>query len=135
MMKLRLATPEHLIDINDLRDLDYIREEGGEIRIGALTRHRDVLDSQLLFDRFPILRDAEQGVADPVVRNWGSVGGSGGERTVSMDDFHRGPYETAVADAEIFLEVRVPVREHSGSAYEKVERRAGDWSMVDAGAG
>ena len=160
MMKLRLATPEHLIDINDLGELAYIREEGEEIRIGALTRHREVLESQLLADRFPILRDAEQGVADPVVRNWGSVGGSlcqadpaedlpvaftalkahavirgsDGERTVSMDDFHKGPYETAVGDAEILIEVRVPLREHAGSAYEKVERRAGDWSIVAAGA-
>jgi len=160
MMKLRLATPEHLVDINDLADLSYIREEDGEIRIGALTRHRDVLESELLAARYPIFADAERVVADPVVRNRGSVGGSlcqadpaedlsavcsavkaqvvirgsGGERVVAMDDFHQGPYETAVGDAEMLVEIRIPVRGDVGSAYEKVERRAGDWAVVAVGA-
>jgi carbon-monoxide dehydrogenase medium subunit len=160
MMKLRLATPEHLVDINDLTDLAYIREEGAEIRIGALTRHRDVLESEVLARRFPIFAEAERMIADPVVRNRGTVGGSlcqadpaedlsavfsvlkaqlvirgsGGERVVAMDDFQSGPYETAVADAEMLVEIRVPVRADGGSAYEKVERRAGDWAIVAAGA-
>jgi carbon-monoxide dehydrogenase medium subunit len=73
MMKLRLATPEHLVDINDLADLDYIREEAGEVRIGALTRHRDVLASDVLGRHLPIFADAERVVADPIVRNRGSV--------------------------------------------------------------
>src|SRR5438034_9877273 len=76
MMKLRLATPEHLVDINDLADLAYIREEGGEIRIGALVRHRNVLESELLAAHFPIFAEAERMIADPVVRNRGTVGGS-----------------------------------------------------------
>ena len=76
MMKLRLASPEHLIDINDLTDLAYIREEGGEVRIGALTRHVDLLRSELLAEHFPIFRDAETVIADPVVRNRGTIGGS-----------------------------------------------------------
>src|ERR1044072_481683 len=76
MMKLRLATPEHLIDINDLADLDYIEEAEGEIRIGALTRHRELLESELLADRFPIIRDAEKVIADPLVRNRGTIGGA-----------------------------------------------------------
>lgn len=160
MMKLRLATPEHLIDINDLTDLAYIREEGDEVRIGALTRHRDVLASPLLAERFPIFAEAERNIADPVVRNRGTVGGSlcqadpaedlpsictalgarlvirgsGGDRIVAMDDFERGPYETAVGDAEMLVEVRVPIRQGAGSAYEKVERRAGDWAIAAVGA-
>jgi aerobic carbon-monoxide dehydrogenase medium subunit len=160
MMKLRLATPEHLIDINDLTDLAYIREEGSEVRIGALARHRDVLQSDVLAEWFPIFAEAERMIADPVVRNRGTVGGSlcqadpaedlsavfsvlkaqlvirgsGGERVVPMDEFQSGPYETAVGDAEMLVEIRVPVRPDGGSAYEKVERRAGDWAIVAAGA-
>src|SRR3954467_7010973 len=77
MMKLRLATPEHLIDINPLEaELDYIREDGGEVRIGALTRHRDIPASDLLAQRFPIVRDAERLIADPPVRNRGTIGGA-----------------------------------------------------------
>ncbi len=76
MMKLRLANPEHLIDINDLDELAYIREDGDEIRIGALTRHVDLLKSELLAERFPVFRDAEEVIADPVVRNRGTIGGS-----------------------------------------------------------
>jgi aerobic carbon-monoxide dehydrogenase medium subunit len=161
MMKLRLATPEHLIDINPLEDeLGYIREHDGEIRIGALTRHREVLESELLARHFPIYRDAEQLIADPPVRNRGTVGGAlcqadpsedlnsvtaalggvavirgrDGERVVEMPDFHQGPYETAVGDAEMLVEIRVPLREHGGSAYEKVKRRTGDWATAAAGA-
>ena len=76
MMKLRLANPEHLIDINDLDELAYIREQDGEIRIGALTRHAELLESELLAERFPLFRDAERVIADPVVRNRGTIGGS-----------------------------------------------------------
>ena len=160
MMKLRLATPEHLIDINPLEsELGYIREHDGEIRIGALTRHRDILESDLLARHFAIMRDAEQLIADPPVRNRGTIGGAlcqadpsedlsavcaalgatavirgrDGERTVSMEEFHRGPYETAVGDAEMLVEVRIPARERCGSAYEKVKRRTGDWATAAAG--
>jgi aerobic carbon-monoxide dehydrogenase medium subunit len=160
MMKLRLATPEHLVDINDLQDLAYVDERDGEIRIGALTRHRELLESELLARRWMIFRDAEPTIADPVVRNRGTIGGAlcqadpsedlsavctalgaqavirgnQGERVVGMEEFHRGPYETAVGDGEMLIEVRVPVRAHAGSAYEKVERRAGDWAIAAAGA-
>jgi carbon-monoxide dehydrogenase medium subunit len=160
MMKLRLANPEHLIDINDLTELSYIREEGDEIRIGALTRHVDLLKSELLFRHAPLFRDAEEVIADPVVRNRGTIGGSlcqadaaedlsavctaakakavirgaEGERVVAMEDFHIGPYMTAVRDGELLTEVRVPVRRHGGSAHEKVERRAGDWAIAAASA-
>jgi len=160
MMKLRLANPSHLIDINDLEELEYIREERTEIRIGALTRHVDLLKSELLARRFPIFRDAETVIADPVVRNRGTIGGSlcqadaaedlsavcsaikasvvirgaAGERRVSMEDFHVGPYTTAVGDAELLTEIRIPVRAGCGSAHEKVERRAGDWAIAAASA-
>jgi aerobic carbon-monoxide dehydrogenase medium subunit len=158
MMKLRLAKPEHLIDINDLHELEYIREEQGELRIGALTRHVDLLKSDLLARHFPLFRDAERVIADPVVRNRGTIGGSlcqadaaedlssvctaakasvvirgtGGERVVSMDDFHVGPYMTAVGAGEMLTEVRLGLRPGAGSAHEKVERRAGDWAIAAA---
>jgi len=160
MMKLRLANPEHLIDINDLSELSYIREQDGEIRIGALTRHVDLLKSELLAERFPLFRDAETVIADPVVRNRGTIGGSlcqadaaedlsavcsaakatvvirgaDGERVVGMEDFHVGPYMTAVGEAEMLTEVRLDVRSGAGSAHEKVERRAGDWAIAAASA-
>ncbi len=160
MMKLRLANPEHLIDINDLHELAYIREDRGEVRIGALTRHVDLLRSDLLAARFPVFRDAEQVIADPVVRNRGTIGGSlcqadaaedlsavcsalgaqavirgpGGERVVGMDDFYIGPFTTAVGDGELLTEVRLPLRPGAGSAHEKVERRAGDWAIAAASA-
>ena len=160
MMKLRLATPSHLVDINDLAELDYIRDEGDEVRIGALTRHVDLLRSDLLADRFPIFRDAEEVIADPVVRNRGTIGGSlcqadaaedlsavcaalkarvvirgsDGERVVAMDDFHVGPYMTAVGDGELLTEIRLAVRPGAGNAHEKVERRAGDWAIAAASA-
>jgi aerobic carbon-monoxide dehydrogenase medium subunit len=160
MMKLRLANPAHLIDINDLTELSYIRQEEGELRIGALTRHVDLLKSELLFHYAPLFRDAENVIADPVVRNRGTIGGSlcqadaaedlssvcsavkaqvvirgaDGERVVGMDDFHVGPYVTAVGDGELLTEVRVPLRPRGSSAHEKVERRAGDWAIAAASA-
>ena len=161
MMKLRLANFDYLIDINDLHDeLGYITVEPDQVRIGAMTRHRELLESAALTGIFPIFADAETVIADPVVRNRGTLGGSlcqadpsedlsavcttlnascvirgpGGTRVVSMEDFHRGPYETAVSDGEMLLEVRIPVRPNGSSAYEKVERRAGDWAVTSAGA-
>jgi carbon-monoxide dehydrogenase medium subunit len=160
MMKLRLANPEHLIDINDLEELAYIREQDGEIRIGALTRHVDLLKSDLLAAHFPLFRDAEHVIADPVVRNRGTIGGSlcqadaaedlsavctavkaravirgaEGERVVAMEDFHIGPYMTAVGAGEMLTEVRIGLRAGAGSAHEKVERRAGDWAIAAASA-
>jgi carbon-monoxide dehydrogenase medium subunit len=160
MMKLRLASPEYLIDINDLVDLSYISEHGDEMRIGAMTRHADLLRSETLWRVFPVFRDAEQVIADPVVRNRGTIGGSlcqadaaedlsavatalhaklviagaDGERVVSIDDFHLGPYMTAVGDGELLTEIRLPLRSGAGSAHEKVERRAGDWAIAAASA-
>ena len=161
MMKLRLTDLEYLIDINDLHDeLGYVRVGVDEVRIGAMTRHRELLESAELAAVFPIFADAEKVIADPVVRNRGTIGGSlcqadpsedltavcttldascvirssAGERVVPMEDFHRGPYETAVGQGEILTEVRLPVRPGGSSAYAKVERRAGDWAVTSAGA-
>jgi len=160
MMKLRLARPEWLVDINDLYELDFILRDGDTLRVGALTRHTALLESKEIARLFPIVGDAEKVIADPTVRNRGTIGGSlcqgdpaedlstvcdvlrahaiirgpGGERTLTMGEFHRGPYESAVAQNELLCEVRIPIRPRSGSAYEKVERRVGDWAVVAAGA-
>jgi aerobic carbon-monoxide dehydrogenase medium subunit len=160
MMKLRLARPEWLIDINDLSELDFITRDGDRLRVGAMTRHTTLLESAGIASLFPIINDAEQVIADPAVRNRGTLGGSlcqadpaedlstvcdvlraeavvrgsGGTRILSMGEFHRGPYETAVAQTELLCEIRFPIRARTGSAYEKVERRVGDWAVVAAGA-
>ncbi|MCA1682932.1 MAG: xanthine dehydrogenase family protein subunit M [Actinobacteria bacterium] len=160
MMKLRLANPEHLIDINDLTELSFIRKQGNEICIGAMTRHVDLLKSDLLRKHFPVFHDAELVIADPVVRNRGTIGGSlcqadaaedlsavcsaikakavirsaSGEREVGMEDFHVGPYTTAVGEGEMVTEIRIPLRNGGGSAHEKVERRAGDWAIAASAA-
>ena len=160
MMKLRLASPEVLVDINGLTELAFIRCDGDQLRIGALARHADLLDWAVAGEHFGIFADAERVVADPVVRLWGTVGGSlcqadpsedlsaafaaarasavirgrHGDRTVPVREFHLGPYETVIGPGELLAEVRVPVRPGTGSAYEKVARRVGDWSVAAAGA-
>src|ERR1700736_3349586 len=165
MMKLRIANPEYLVDINDLApELGYISVGSATsplpVRIGAMARHRQVLESEELAAVCPIFRDAERVIADPVVRNRGTVGGSlcqadpaedlttvctvlnavclargpSGEREIPMDEFLTGPYETALAHNEMLVEIRVPVRHNTSSAYAKVERRVGDWEVNAAGA-
>jgi carbon-monoxide dehydrogenase medium subunit len=160
MMKLRLAQPDVLIDINGLSGLRTIDRVGGELRIGALVTHAQLLESELAGAHFAILHDAEAVIADPVVRNWGTVGGSlcqadpsedlsaafaamkgtmvirglDGEREVSARAFHTGPYETVVGPAELLTEIRLPVRPGGGSAYRKVARRVGDWPVGAVGA-
>jgi carbon-monoxide dehydrogenase medium subunit len=160
MMKLRLAQPDALIDINDLTDLSYVRVEADQLLIGALTRHADLLASAVAGEHFPLFHDAERVIADPIVRNFGTVGGSlcqadpsedlsaafaavsaeavirgpGGTRTVPVRELHTGPYETVLAPDELLMELRVPIRPGGGSAYEKVERRVGDYPVAAAGA-
>ncbi|CMR12332.1 carbon monoxide dehydrogenase%2C medium subunit [Mycobacterium tuberculosis] len=159
MMKLRIANPEYLVDINDLApELGYVVVGGinnpNLVRLGAMTRHREILDSDALAAVCPIFRDAERVIADPVVRNRGTLGGSlcqadpaedlstvctvldavclakgpSGEREIAIDDFLVGPYETALAHNEVLIEVRIPLRHNTSSAYAKVERRVGDWA-------
>lgn len=160
MMRLRMARPDCVIDINPLTDLDYIRVEGSDLEIGAMTRHRSVLESDLGYEHYPIFREAEEVIADPLVRNRGTIGGSlcqadpgedlsavasalravvvlrgpDGERTVPAREFVQGPYETELGEVEILTAVRFPIRPGSGSAYAKVHRRAGDWAIAAAGA-
>lgn len=160
MMKLRLAQPEMLVDVNGLTGLRYIRVADGQLCIGALSRHADLLESALAGQYFPILTDAERVIADPIVREWGTVGGAlcqadpsedlsaafaalkgtmvirgtDASRMVSVRDFHTGPYETVVAAAELLTEIRLPIRAGGGSSYMKVARRVGDWPVGAAGA-
>jgi carbon-monoxide dehydrogenase medium subunit len=160
MMKLRLASPEYLVDINDIHELDFIREDGTEVVIGALTRHVELLENERLATAFAMFRDAEQVIADPVVRNRGTIGGSlcqadaaedlsavcvagkarvvirgaDGERSVPMSEFHLGPWTTVVGAGEMLTEVRLPLKPGAGSAHVKVERRAGDWAIAAASA-
>src|ERR1700757_4031308 len=161
MMKLRIANPEYLVDINDLAlELGYVITDPTLVRIGAMPRHRELLESDTLAGVCPIFRDAERVIADPVVRNRGTLGGSlcqadpaedlvtvcsvldsvclargpSGERQIPIDDFLAGPYETTLAHNEILVEVRIPVRHKTSSAYAKVERRGGGWAVVAAGA-
>jgi len=140
MMKLRLAQPETLVDINGLSELAYLEVTGSELRIGALTRHAELLDSAAAGELFTILHDAERVIADPVVRNWGTIGGSlcqadpsedlsaafaalkatmvirgpEGVRTVPARDFHTGPYETVVAPGEILTEIQIAIWQDGG---------------------
>ncbi|GAA0920336.1 xanthine dehydrogenase family protein subunit M [Virgisporangium aurantiacum] len=164
MMKLRLVDVDYLIDINDLHgELGYVRVDRNTktsvVRIGAMTRHRELYENADLRRLLPIFHDAERVIADPPVRNRGTIGGSlcqadpsedlsavctsleatcvirgpGGERTVTMTEFYRGPYETAVGPAEVLTEIRIPLRPNGSSAFEKVGRRAGDWAIVSCG--
>ncbi len=173
MMKLRLAQPETLVDINGISGLSRITVRDGALCIGALVRHAQLLASGPAGRHFPILHDAERVIADPIVRNWGTIGGSlcqadpsedlsaafgalrtiaviqspGGPRLVPVREFHLGPYETVVAPGELLTELRIPIGPggtpegtkdtkgaRHGSAYEKVARRVGDWSVAAAGA-
>ena len=162
MMKLRLAAPEYVIDIDPLAaELGYIRERrrrDPDRRDDAPPRPARVRPARA---RLAIFTDAERVIADPVVRNRGTIGGAlcqadpsedlsavcaavgaqhGHPRLATasassdMHEFHRGPYETAVGPAEMLVEIRVPLRARAGSAYEKVDRRVGDWAVVAAGA-
>jgi aerobic carbon-monoxide dehydrogenase medium subunit len=160
MMKLRLVRPDALIDINDLNELSYVRVDGDQLRIGALTRHAELIGSAVAGEHFPLFHDAERVIADPVVRNFGTVGGSlcqadpsedlsaafaavgataeirgpNGPRSVPVRELHVGPYETVLTPDELLVELRVPIRPGGGSAYQKVERRVGDYPVAAAAA-
>ncbi|MFO7572730.1 MAG: xanthine dehydrogenase family protein subunit M [Gaiellaceae bacterium] len=156
-MKLRLARPACLIDVGRLSDLSYVQEEGAELAIGALTRHRDVAASDALREHCPIMAHAAGQVGDPQVRHRGTIGGSlahgdpasdlpavvlalggvlvargpSGDRAIPAPDFFTGVFETALAPDELLVEIRVPKRGPGwGWAYEKMSRRAQDWATV-----
>ncbi|MBU0590257.1 MAG: xanthine dehydrogenase family protein subunit M [Gammaproteobacteria bacterium] len=159
MMKLRFAQPGTLIDINRIPELRGITEEGGKIRIGAMTTESELIDSQLLQDRLPLLPEAAQLIADPQVRNRGTIGGDiahgdpgndhpaiamaldaefvlqgpKGERTVKAVDFFHGTYMTALAEDEILTAILIaPFAAGTGSAYQKLKRKTGDWATAGA---
>ena len=159
MMKLRLASPGTLIDLSALAaELRYVRADGDAIRIGALATHRDVRESPLLAERARVLVEAERVIADPLVRNMGTVGGSvahadsaedlaaallsldatvgirgpKGAREVPLTEFYLGPYTTVLEQGELITEIRIP-RGAARGAYLKVERRAGDWAAAAVG--
>jgi carbon-monoxide dehydrogenase medium subunit len=156
LMKLRLATPAVLVDIARIGDLSYVRAEGDEVRIGALTRHCDLEASDVLGEQVPLLAHVAGQIGDPQVRHRGTIGGSiahgdpasdlpaallalratlvvkgpGGERTVAADDFFTGFLETALAPDEVLTEIRVPAVGSAGWAFQKFNRRAQDWAIV-----
>lgn len=155
LMKLRLASPEILVDITRIGGLSYIREDGGEIAIGALTRHRDLETSELLAREVPVLPAVASTVGDPAVRHRGTLGGTashgdgasdlpaallaldatfvargpGGERRIAAKDFFTGFLETALSPAEVLTEIRVP-KGYRSYGFQKFNRRAQDWAIV-----
>ncbi len=160
MMKLRMIEPQVLVDINGIPDLSGIEESGGFLKIGGLTRHAELEHSALIHEKYPIIADAGKVIADPLVRNRGTVAGSlchadpagdwgsvmlalraeleitgpSGKRTVSIDDFLVGPFTTSLGDGEILTQVRVPMtNEKHGSAYVKLERKVGDFATGAVG--
>jgi len=156
ILKLRLGEPALLVDINRLDGLGDIAEEGDQLRVGALVRHRDAERSGLLWERYPTMAVAAPQVSDPLVRNLGTVCGSlahadpagdwgavmlamgaelvarsrGGSRTIAARDFFDGPFTTALRPDELLVEVRVPTREQTGGAYLKLERKVGDFATA-----
>jgi len=157
MMKLRLATPEHVIDISGIKGMEYIHEEGGFLKIGALTKEVALEESTLLHSKYPLITDATKMIADPSVRNLATVGGNlahgdaandhpavmlalrasivvsgpNGDREISIDDFFLGFFTTALEADEILTEIRIPIPPaHSGGAYLKMERKVGDYATA-----
>jgi carbon-monoxide dehydrogenase medium subunit len=157
MMKLRLASPQYLVDINHIPDLDYISEADGFLRIGALARESDLENSPLIKSRYPLLADTTVMIADPLVRNQATVCGnlahgdpandhpatmlaleamliaysSRGEREIPVTSFFTGLFSTDLQPDEILKEIRVPVpAPSSGGAYFKLERKVGDYATA-----
>jgi len=159
LLKFRFAAPAHLVDVNRVPGLDGIMEEGSVLRIGALVRHNQIASSDLVSARYPVLAAAAPQIADPIVRNLGTVGGSlahadpagdwgavmlavgasvvarsaRGEREIPIADFLQDIFTTALSSDEILTEVRVPApAPRAGGAYLKLERKVGDFATVAA---
>ena len=157
MMKLRLASPEVLIDINNIPGLSYIKEEDGKIKLGGLTREAEIEHSELLKKYFPIFSDVTKLIADPQVRNRSTIGGNlahgdaandhpaamlalnatviatgaDGERAIPIDEFFFGFYQTALQHGEIVTEIQIPIPpKGTGNAYHKLERKVGDYATA-----
>ncbi len=161
MMKLRFASPTHLIDLNNIPGLSYVKEEGGYLKIGAMTTEAEAEESAVLKSKYHIFSDATKLIADPQVRNFGTLGGNlahgdaandhpavmfalgaeveitgkEGKRTVSIDDFFYGFYTTALQHGEVLTEIRIPAASgRYGSAYHKAERKVGDYATAGVAA-
>jgi aerobic carbon-monoxide dehydrogenase medium subunit len=161
MMKVRLARPEYIVDINRIANLQYVKEEGGFLKIGGLTRESDLEVSSLIRSKYPIILDTAAMIADPQVRNMATVGGNlahgdpandhpatmlaleaeitatgqGGERTIPIKDFFLSVFTTALEHGEILTEIRIPIPPPgSGGAYFKLERKVGDFATVGVAA-
>ncbi len=160
-MRFRLAVPETIIDINHLADLDYIREEGDHLAIGALTRESGLEESSLVQDHYDLLHDVSRVIADPIVRNMATVGGNlahadpandhpavmlaydaqvvavgpKGQRVIPIDKFFVNLFENSLEASEILTEIQVPKpAAHSGGAYVKLERKVGDYATSGVAA-
>jgi len=161
MLRFRLARPETVVDINGIDELDYLEEDDGYLKLGALARHADVQESDVVDDRYGSFVDAAPLIADPQIRNrgtvvgsiaqadpkgdWGSVliahdgevvaRGPDGERTVPADELFLLPYDTSIDEDELITEARVPVpADREGSAYHKLKRKTGDYAMAGVAA-
>jgi aerobic carbon-monoxide dehydrogenase medium subunit len=161
MMKLRLARPAVLVDINRISGLSYVKEEGGYLKIGGLTREAELEASALVRSKYPILFDTANVIADPQVRNMATVGGNlahgdpandhpatmvtlgaqviatgpKGERVIAIEDFFVSLFATALQHEEILTEIRIPVPPaRSGGAYFKLERKIGDFATAAVAA-
>ena len=161
MMKLRIARPAYLIDINRIAGLSYVKEEGGFLKIGGLTREAELEASPLIRSKYPILVDTTRVIADPQVRNLATVAGnlahgdpandhpatmlalgahvvatgSRGERVIPIEEFFVSLFSTALQQGEILTEIRIPVPPaHSGGAYFKLERKVGDFATAAVAA-
>jgi carbon-monoxide dehydrogenase medium subunit len=157
MMKLRFANPGHLIDVNHIGGLDAIEEVDGELRIGALVRHNHLAANPLIKERYPTIAAAAPQIADPLVRNLGTIGGSlahadpagdlgsvmlslgasvvltsaSGERVVPIDEFMVATFTTSIEPTELLTQIRVPAAQpRSGGTYLKLERKVGDFATV-----
>ncbi len=156
MMKLRLASPEFLVDVGHLDELRYVRLEDDQVAIGALTRHADLMGSDVVRQSVPLLGLVAGHVGDPQIRHRGTIGGSlahadpsadlpaavlaldarmvvrspSGERTVDAADFFTGYFSTALGEDEMLTEIRIPVTGAEGYGYSKFVRRANDWAIV-----
>jgi carbon-monoxide dehydrogenase medium subunit len=161
LLKLRLGQTGHLIDIGRIPGLEYIREEGGFLRIGGRTRESALEGSEVIRSRYPILHDTAKVIADPLVRNMATLGGNlahgdpgndhpatmlalgaqvvatgpKGERVIPIDQFFLGLFRTALRPDEVLTEIRIPVPPaRSGGAYLKLERKVGDYATAAAAA-
>jgi len=159
MMKLRLATPDHLVDLRDVAGLKGVRADGGDIVIGAMTTQHELIGSDLLASKLPILRETSMVIADPQVRYVGTLGGNlangdpgndmpavmmalgasyqlagkKGERRVAAREFYQGAYFTAMETGEILTAIRIPAPPAGhGYAYEKLKRKIGDYATAAA---